>query len=173
MGIARNNVLAMAALAMSVCGDASGAEKYAWYGWRMTPTDYAIVHGIAKDPTENDFYLVCGGESGTIELSVRAVNSGGYKSDAAGAPEVTTTFVFAKERHRKSALVGPSEMLGGVSIRYVFDRDRFVRGDDPILAAIARGNPFRIELPKTKTQRFSPKAVQPLFVAMKAFCKAN
>jgi hypothetical protein len=47
-------------------------------------------------------------------------------------------------------------MLRGVSIRYAFDRDRFVRGDGPILAAIVRGDPFRIELPKTEMQRFSP-----------------
>lgn len=101
------------------------------------------------------------------------MNTDGYKSDMAGIDDVPTTFVFAKERHPAKALLGPSEMLGGVSVRYILDRDRFTRGEDPILAALARGEPFRVELLKTKTQLFSPKPARSLFVAMASFCKPS
>ena len=42
----------------------------------------------------------------------------------------------------KAALRGPEEMLGEVHVEYVFERN------DPVLTAIARGEPFRVVLPK-------------------------
>jgi len=146
---------------------------YTWYGWRMTPTDYAIVHGKNNDPTDNDFYLVCKGESGVIELYVRSINSGGYKSNMAGIDGVPTAFVFTKERFPAKAFLGPSEMLGGVSIRYTFDRAKFSRGGVPILVAIARGEPFRVQLPKVKTQLFSPEPAKQFFIELTSSCKAG
>jgi hypothetical protein len=51
-------------------------------------------------------------------------------------------------------------MLGGVRVQYSLARD------DPILAAIARGEPFRVEMPKTKTQLFAPKPATRFFAEM-------
>jgi hypothetical protein len=114
---------------------AASAGKYAWYGWRMTPTDYAIVHAKPHDPTESDFYLVCKGAAGGIGLNVRALNGRGYKSES--VTDVPTNFVFPQRHYPATAgLLGPGEMLGGVAVLYSFARD------DPI------GEPFRVVLPK-------------------------
>jgi hypothetical protein len=174
-GFSLSNFLLAVAVAVAACGVvvAAPATVYTWFGWRVTPTDYAVVHGKNNDPTENDFYLVCKGESGLIELNIRATNSGGYKSDMAGLDDVPTTFVFTKEHYPEKASLGPSEMLGGISIRYTFNRDSFTRGDDPILAAIARGEPFRVETPKTKTQLFSPMPARQFFGEMTSSCKPS
>jgi hypothetical protein len=45
-------------------------------------------------------------------------------------------------------------------------RPSFTRGDDPILAAIARAEPFRVQTPKTKMQLFSPKPAKQFFGEM-------
>jgi hypothetical protein len=42
-----------------------------------------------------------------------------------------------------------------------------------IAFAIARGEPFRVELPKTKTQAFSPKPTKPFFADMPRLCRAS
>ncbi len=139
----------------------------------MTPTDYAVVHGKNNDPTNNDFYLVCKGASGLIELNVRSVDAGGYRSVMAGIDDVPTTFEFDKAKFPAKAFVGPSEMLGGISIRYNFDRAEFGRGGVPILAAMARGEPFRVQLPKAKTQLFSPEPAKQFFIALRSSCKAG
>ena len=171
MSSARKMVTA-AAVFVVACSQARATNvNYIWFGWRMTPTDYAIVHGKDKDPTNNDFYLVCKGKTGEIELSVRARNSGGYKSDMAGMDGVPTIFVFTKERFPAKAFLGPSEMLGGVSIRFTFDRGKF--GREPVLAAIARGEPFRVQLPKAKTQLFSPLPAKQFFIEMTSSCKSR
>jgi hypothetical protein len=58
-------------------------------------------------------------------------------------------------------------------LRYIFNRDSFTHGDDPILAAIARGEPFRVETPKTKTQLFSPVPAKQFFGDMTSSCKPS
>jgi len=64
-------------------------------------------------------------------------------------------------------------MLGSVSIRYSFDHVKFGRGGVPILAAIARGEPFRAQLPKAKTQLFSPEPAKQFFIALTSSCNAG
>lgn len=143
----------------------AGTEKqYVWYGWRMTATDYVIVHALPKDPTENDFYLVCHGGRDQVSLSIRGVNSGGYALEE--DKNLPTTFVFGKKKIGvESGTRGPAEMLGGINIDYLMDRD------DPVLAAIARGEPFRVVLPKATTQLFAPKPAVRVFREMAAHCK--
>jgi hypothetical protein len=160
--------LMAAMLAIGSCAGAlaAPAEKYLWYGWRMSDNEYAIVHAKFHDPTDNDFYLTCKQGSGSVELDLRAIDAGGYKDDALA--EVATTFVFGAKRMPATAdLVGPAEMLGGVAVQYAFNLD------DPILATVARGEPFTVELPKTKTQIFAPQAVEKSFAEMNAFCKID
>jgi len=144
----------------------AGTEKqYVWYGWRMTATDYVVVHALPKDPTENDFYLVCRGGRDQVNLSIRGLNSGGYALEEDN--NLPTTFVFGKKKIPFEAWTrGPAEMLGGINIDYMIDRD------DPVLAAIARGEPFRIVLPKATTQLFAPKPAKRVFREMAAHCKA-
>jgi hypothetical protein len=64
-------------------------------------------------------------------------------------------------------------MLGGVSIRYSFDRVKFSRGGVPGLAAIARDEPFRVRLPKAKTELFSPEPAKQFFIAVTSSCNAG
>ncbi len=159
-------------IVLFVSAAVAGSEKrYTWFGWRMTDTEYAIVHALPKDPTDNDFYLICRGGHDHVDLSIRAIRSGGY-----GGPRyvsdietnIPTTFVFGKKRIAvNAAMRGPEEMLGGISIQYGFGRD------DPVLAAIARGEPFRVVLPKTTTQLFAPKAARPFFEEMAFHCKVG
>lgn len=157
---------AFAAILLSLTAAAAGDEKaYVWRGWMRTATDYMIVHSLPKDGTENDFYLVCHGGREHIDVSIRGIASGGYGEES--ETDVTTTFVFGKKRVPVTAANrGPAEMLGGISISYVLERNA------PVLAAIARGEPFRIELPKVKTQLFSPKDAVRFFREMAAHCKA-
>lgn len=145
----------------------AGTEKqYVWYGWRMTATDYVIVHALPKDPTENDFYLVCHGGRGQVSLSIRGLNSGGYALEE--DKNMPTTFVFGKKKiPLEAGARGPAEMLGGINIDYLIDRD------DPVFVAIARGEPFRIVLPKATTQLFAPKPAVRVFREMAAHCKAE
>jgi len=156
---------ACAALVMLATGAMAGSEKqYIWYGWRMTNADYAIVHALPKDPTESDFYLVCHGGRDQVDLGIRAIKSGGYALE--DESDVPTTFNFGKTKiplkaWRRTA----AEMLGGINVDYLIDRD------SPVLTAIARGEPFRIALPKTTTQIFMPKAARRFFIEMAAHCK--
>ena len=150
----------------------AGSEKrYIWFGWRMTDTEYAIVHALAKDPTDNDFYLICRGGHDRVDLAIRAISSGGYGGPRYASDietDIPTTFVFGKKRIAvNAAMRGPEEMLGGISIQFGFERD------DPVLAAIARGEPFRVVLPKTTTQLFAPKAARPFFEEMATHCKVG
>jgi hypothetical protein len=168
----KNLVSIVALLALFVSIATAGSEThYTWLGWRMTDTEYAIVHSVPKDPTDNDFYLVCQGGRDQVHLAIRALSSGGY-----GGPgyandietDFPTTFEFGKKRIAvNAALRGPAEMLGGIHVEYVFERD------DPVLAAIARGEPFRVVLPKTTAQLFDPKAARRFFEAMASHCKVG
>lgn len=144
----------------------AGTEtQYVWYGWRMTATDYVIVHALPKDPTENDFYLICYGGRDQVKLSIRGLNSGGYALEE--DKNLPTTFVFGKKKIPFEAWTrGPAEMLGGINIDYMIDRD------DPVFVAIAHGEPFRIVLPKATTQLFVPKPAVRVFREMAAHCKA-
>jgi hypothetical protein len=160
----RLKIAAVAAVTACAGATAAAASNYTWFGWQMTDTDYAIAHGTSNDPTDNDFYLICKGGQHDVELDVRAVHGTGYKGQ--GANNVPTTFAFADKRLAATAfLVGPEEMLGGVSIQYMLGRD------DPILAAIAQGAPFTVQLPKIKSQIFSPAPAAQFFVEMTSFCK--
>jgi hypothetical protein len=144
---------------------AGSQAHYIWRGWASASTDYMIVHSPPKKTTDNDFYLICHG-SGQVGLTLRAFQSGGYALET--ETDVPTTFVFGRRRiAMTAALRGPDEMLGGVSVQYVFERD------DPVLTAIARGEPFRVVLPKTTTQRFAPKAAKRFFADMAAHCKSR
>ena len=71
------SVAALLALCVTVATSAS-ETRYTWLGWRMTDTEYAIVHSVPKDPTDNDFYLVCQGGHDQVHLAIRALSSGGY-----------------------------------------------------------------------------------------------
>jgi hypothetical protein len=144
---------------------AAGSEKdYAWVGWRMTDSDYAIAHSLPKDPTDNDFYLVCRGGQNQVDVSIRSWENGKY--DLETETNLPTTFVFGKKRiAAKAALRGPSEMLGGTVVQYVFDRD------EPVLESIARGEAFRVVLPKVTTQLFGPRMARRFFAEMAVRCK--
>ncbi len=127
--------------------------------------DYAIVHAVPKDPTDNDFYLVCHGGRDQIDLTIRAVDKGGYGLETETGQ--TTAFVFGRKRIPATAtLRGPNEMLGGITIQYSIGRG------DPVLAAIARGEPFSVALAKTTSQLFSPEPARRFFEQMAAHCKA-
>ena len=137
----------------------------------MTDTEYAIVHALRKDPTDNDFYLICRGGHNQVDLAIRALRSGGYRGPRYAYDTETdfpTTFLFGEKRMPVNAASrGPEEMLGGVHVEYVFERN------DPVLAAIARGEPFRVVLPKTTTQLFEPKAAGRFFDEMASHCKVG
>jgi len=137
----------------------------------MTDTEYAIVHALRKDPTDNDFYLICRGGHNQVDLAIRALRSGGYGGPRYAHDTETdfpTTFVFGKKRMPVNAASrGPEEMLGGNHVEYHFERD------DRVLATIARGEPFRVVLPKTTTQLFEPKAARPFFEEMATNCKVG
>jgi hypothetical protein len=143
---------------------AASEKDYVWTGWRMTDADYAIAHSLPKDPTDNDFYLVCHGGRDQVDLAIRSLTSGGYRLESeTGLP---TTFVFGKKRiAAKAVLRGPSEMLGGIVVEYTFERD------DPVLAAIAHGKAFRVVLPKVTTQLFAPRMARAFFAEMASRCK--
>jgi hypothetical protein len=145
----------------------AGAEKnYVWIGWRMTDADYAIAHSLPKDPTDNDFYLVCHGGRDQVDLALRSLSSGGYRIET--ETDLPTTFVFGKKRiAAKAALRGPSEMLEGIVVEYTFERD------DAVLAAIARGEAFRVVLPKVTTQLFGPRMARAFFAEMASRCKGG
>jgi hypothetical protein len=56
-------------------------------------------------------------------------------------------------------------MLGGIAVEYTFERY------DPVLAAIAHGEAFRVVLPKVTTQLFEPRTARAFFAEMAARCK--
>lgn len=159
-------LLFVASIALAARAAAAGAPaRYDWYGWRMTDVDYAIVHALPKHPTDNDFYLVCHGGRDQIDLTIRAVNKGGYGPETETGQ--TTAFVFGRTRIPVTAtLRGPNEMLGGITIQYSIGRR------DPVLAAIARGEPFHVALAKATSQLFSPQPARRFFAQMIAHCKA-
>jgi len=170
--LVKYNVSVAALLALCVTVATSASEtRYTWLGWRMTDTEYAIVHSLPKDPTDNDFYLVCQGGRDRVDIAIRALRSGGYGGPRYAHDTETdfpTSFVFGRKHIPvKAALRGPEEMLGGVHVEYVFERN------DPVLAVIARGEPFRVVLPKTTTQLFEPKAAGRFFDEMASHCKVG
>ena len=159
---------AAATLLALLAGDAmAGSEKnYIWRGWRMSEADYAIVHARPVDPTDNDFYLVCRGGRGRVEIAIRSWQRDGYGLETEA--DIPTVFLFGSKRiPAKAAFRGPSEMLGGIAIHYAFERD------DPVLAAVVRGEPFRVLLPRVTTQRFAPAEARRFFAEMAAHCKGG
>lgn len=168
MTIARGLTALFAFTAFATCTASTaqaGPEKnYIWRGWEMTAIDYMIVHALPKEPSDNDFYLICYGKRGEIELDIRGIRSGGYKLES--ETQVPTTFVFGKTRLPEIAVMrGPAEMNGGISITYS------LAPDSPVIAAIARGQSFYVELAKAKTQIFSPKPAMHFFQAMAKHCR--
>jgi hypothetical protein len=144
---------------------AAGSGKN--YIWRVVPgmdDDTTIVHGAPKDELDNDFMLVCHGGANQVALTLRLLSSGehGGGSDS-NAP---TTFVFGGKRIPIYAdSLDASEVPGGVAIEYTMKRN------DPVLAALARGEAFVIVTPKSTTRPFSPKGAAKYFEEMARRCK--
>lgn len=154
---------AACAACISSTASAGPDKNYVWRGWKMTDTDYAIVHALPKDPLDNDFYLICYGKRGEMDLDIRALDAGGYKLEA--EKDVPTVFVIGKTRLPVTAAGrGPAEN-GGISMTYR------LTPDSPVVAAMTRGEAFRVELPKAGTQLFSPKSAVRFFKEMASHCK--
>ncbi len=168
MTIARGLAALLALTAFADCTASTaqaGSEKnYIWRGWEMSATDYIIAHALPKEPSNNDFYLICYGKRGEIDLDIRGIARGGYKTES--ETQVPTTFVFGKIRMPVTAVTrGPADSLSGITTVYS------LAPDSPVIAAIARGESFYVELAKAKTQIFSPKPAMGFFKAMAKHCK--